>query len=66
EVDVVMEFRETDDDPGGPGPAWSGWSRIDGHEIEARAVQARAILLSSDPGFAPRVSALGLHADGVA
>ena len=65
EVDVVLEFRETDDDPGGPGPAWSGWSRIDGHEIEARAVQARAILRTADAAFAPRVSALGLHADGV-
>ncbi|MBW6495119.1 MAG: hypothetical protein K0B16_11305, partial [Burkholderiaceae bacterium] len=65
EVDVVMEFRETDDDPGGPGPAWSGWSRIDGHEIEARAVQARAILRTADAAFAPRVTALGLHADGV-
>jgi hypothetical protein len=64
EVDVVMEFRETDDDPGGT-PTWSGWSRIDGHEIEARAVQARAILRTADAAFAPRVSALGLHADGV-
>ena len=64
EVDVVMEFRETDDDPGSS-PAWSGWSRIDGHEIEARAVQARAILRTADAAFAPRVSALGLHADGV-
>ncbi len=65
EVDVVLEFRETDDDPAGPGPTWSGWSRIDGHEIEARAVQARALLTTADAAFAPRVSALGLHADGV-
>ncbi|PKP76079.1 MAG: hypothetical protein CVT81_16720 [Alphaproteobacteria bacterium HGW-Alphaproteobacteria-3] len=64
EVDVVMEFRETDDDPGGT-PTWSGWSRVDGHEIEARAVEARAILRTADAAFAPRVSALGLHADGV-
>jgi len=65
EVDVVMEFRETDDDPAGPGPTWSGWSRIDGHEIAARAVEARAILTTADAAFAPRVTALGLHADGV-
>ena len=66
EVDVVMEVRTTNGDPASASPGWSGWSRIDGHEIEARGVEARAILTSSDPGFAPRVSALGLHADGVA
>jgi len=65
EVDVVMEFRETDDDPAGVAPAWSGWSRVDAHEIEARAVQARARLFSRDAAFAPRVTELGLHADEV-
>jgi hypothetical protein len=41
--DVVVEMRETDDDPGGS-PTWSSWRRLDASEIEARAVQFRAVL----------------------
>lgn len=65
EIDVVVEARETDDDPLGT-PGWGPWGRIDAHEIEARAIEARAWLRTSDPAFTPVVSALRLHADEVA
>ncbi len=64
-VDVVVEIRHSDDDPGAS-PLWSDWARIDASEIAARAVQARAVLRSADPGWTPRVTQLRLHADEVA
>lgn len=65
ETDVVVEIRETDDDPSGT-PVWSAWGRVDNHEIEARAVEARAWLRTADRAFTPVVSRLRLHADEVA
>ncbi|WP_375698001.1 phage tail protein [Pseudophaeobacter sp. TrK17] len=65
EIDVVVEVRETDDDPLGT-PSWGPWGRVDNHEIEARAIEARAWLRTGDPAFTPVVSALRLHADEVA
>lgn len=65
EIDVVVEVRETDDDPLGA-PNWGPWGRVDNHEIEARAIEARAWLRTEDPAFTPVVSALRLHADEVA
>lgn len=65
EIDVVVEVRETDDDPLGM-PNWGPWGRVDNHEIEARAIEARAWLRTGDPAFTPVVSALRLHADEVA
>jgi hypothetical protein len=65
EIDVVVEVRETDDDPHGT-PNWGPWGRVDNHEIEARAIEARAWLRTGDPVFTPVVSALRLHADEVA
>ena len=65
EIDVVVELRETDDDPLGL-PNWGPWGRVDNHEIEARAIEARAWLRTGDPAFTPVVSALRLHADEVA
>ena len=65
EIDVVVEVRETDDDPLGT-PNWGPWGRVDNHEIEARAIEARAWLRTGDPAFTPVVSALRLHADEVA
>ena len=66
EIDVVLEVRETDDDPSGPTPVWGPWGRIDNSEIEARAVEARAWLRTGDPAFTPIVSELRLVADEVA
>jgi hypothetical protein len=66
EIDVVLEVRETDDDPSGPTPVWGPWGRIDNSEIEARAVEARAWLSTGDPAFTPIVSELRLVADEVA
>jgi hypothetical protein len=65
ETDVVVEVRETDDDPSGT-PVWSDWGRIDNHEIEARAIEARAWLRTVDAAFTPVVSVLRIHADEVA
>lgn len=64
EVDVLMEARETDDDPAGS-PTWGPWGRVDSHEIEARAIEARAWLRTTDTGFSPLVTKLRLHADEV-
>ena len=65
EIDVLFEVRETDDDPAGS-PAWGLWSRLDTHEIEARAVQARATLTTRDASYTPIVTQLRLYADEVA
>ncbi|PWG16141.1 phage tail protein [Salibaculum griseiflavum] len=65
ETDVVVEIRETDDDPASA-PVWSEWGRIDNHEIEARAIEARAWLRTADATYTPVVSRLRLHADEVA
>ena len=66
DIDVVLEVRETDDDPASPSPLWGPWGRIDNSEIEARAVEARAWLRTNDPTFTPIVSELRLIADEVA
>ena len=65
EIDVVLEVRETDDDPNGFDPLWGPWGRIDTSEIEARAVEARAWLRTKDPSFTPIVSELRLIAEEV-
>ena len=65
DIDVVLEIRETDDDPA-LSPVWGPWGRIDNSEIEARAVEARAWVRTSDPAFTPVVSELRLIADEVA
>jgi hypothetical protein len=66
DIDVVLEVRETDDDPAAAPPLWGPWGRIDNSEIEARAVEARAWLRTNDPAFTPIVSELRLIADEVA
>jgi hypothetical protein len=65
EIDVLFEIRETDDDPT-VSPTWGPWGRLDNHEIEARAVQARAFLTTKDASYTPIVSQLRLYADEVA
>ena len=64
EIDVLFEIRETDDDPA-VSPNWGPWGRLDNHEIEARAVQARAFLTTKDASYTPIVSQLRLYADEV-
>jgi hypothetical protein len=65
EVDCVVEFRQSDDPPLGS-PVFTEFSRVDNTEIEARLVQARAILTTSNPAFNAAVSKLRLYADEVA
>jgi hypothetical protein len=62
---VLFEVRETDDDPA-VSPVWGPWGRLDTHEIEARAVQARAWLTTKDASYTPIVTQLRLYADEVA
>ena len=64
EIDVLFEIRETDDNPGS-NPVWGPWGRLDAHEIEARAVQARAVLTTKDASYTPIVTQLRLYADEV-
>ena len=64
-TDVRVEVRLTDDDPAGL-PSWSAWARLDSSEISARAVQARAILSTSDTAYAPVVEELRVSAEEVA
>jgi hypothetical protein len=64
EVDVWVEVRLTNDNPA-VSPIWGEWARIDGAEVTARAVQARAVLRSEDPTFSPAISELRLIADAV-
>ncbi|MEI4263405.1 phage tail protein [Roseovarius sp. D0-M9] len=65
EIDVLFEIRETDDDPG-TSPSWGTWGRLDNHEVEARAIEARAYLTTKDASYTPIVSQLRLYADEVA
>lgn len=65
EIDVLFEIRETDDNPAS-NPVWGPWGRLDTHEIEARAVQARAVLTTRDASYTPIVTQLRLYADEVA
>ncbi len=64
EIDVLFEIRETDDDPAAS-PNWGPWGRLDTHELEARAVEARAHLTTKDASYTPIVSQLRLYADEV-
>ena len=64
EIDVLFEIRETDDDPSAS-PSWGPWGRLDTHEIEARAIEARAHLTTKDASYTPIVSELRLYADEV-
>ena len=64
ETDVIVEARFTDDDPSGT-PEWTGWQRVDSTEIEARALQARARLLSLSDDFNVLVSEMRVYADEV-
>ncbi|MDV7200180.1 phage tail protein [Roseovarius sp. 10] len=64
EVDAVIELRETDDDPN-DAPNWSPWGRIDSHEIEARAIEARARITTTDRAFTPAIFALQIRIDEV-
>jgi hypothetical protein len=65
ETDVVVEFRATLDNPAFS-PVWTDWRRVDSAEIQARAVQARARLISESPDFNVLVTQLRLIADEVA
>ena len=63
-VDAFIEARQTDDNPIGS-PVWSAWQRLDAAEFVCRAVQFRAHLRSTDPGFNIHVSGLRVIAEGV-
>lgn len=64
EVDVVVEIRTTQTDPAAS-PIWTAWSRVDSNEVQARGIEARAILSTVSASFKPSVSQLRLFADEV-
>ncbi|MDG4650123.1 phage tail protein [Roseibacterium sp. SDUM158017] len=65
EVDCFLEVRTTPDDPAGT-PAWGPWSRLDAAEVEARGIEARAQMTTTDGEYTPFVTQLRLYADEVA
>lgn len=62
--DVVIEVRETDDDPSGT-PTWSAWRRLVTADYIARAFEFRALLSVSDPAYNIQISQLGVAASEV-
>lgn len=60
--DVMIEMRETDDDPTGA-PTWSAWRRLDASEVEAWGVQFRAVLWTTAANTNIDVSMLEVRAD---
>lgn len=63
--DAWVEARATDDDPAGS-PAWGAWNRLDVSEFNARALQFRLRIVSTDPAYNVLVSALSAHVQEVA
>ncbi|KKK52486.1 hypothetical protein LCGC14_3104450 [marine sediment metagenome] len=62
--DIIVEVRETDDDPGGS-PTWSAWARLDQAEKNARGFDFRARLSTTDPAYNISVSELTINAEEV-
>lgn len=62
--DVVIEVRETDDNPAGT-PTWSAWRRLVTADYVARAFQFRAQLSVSDPAYNIQISQLRVAASEV-
>lgn len=65
ETDVIMEFSQTADDPASGGAVWSGWARVDAHELFARGIKGRARLRTTDPAYVPRVTLLKLQTETI-
>ncbi|MBF0340228.1 MAG: hypothetical protein HQL95_04615 [Magnetococcales bacterium] len=63
-ADAFVEASCTDDDPA-VAPIWSPWSRLEVHEVSARAVRFR-LQLVSDGFFNIAISAFSILSDGVA
>jgi hypothetical protein len=63
-IDVIVEARFTDDNPGGS-PTWTGWSRLDNNEVSFRGAQFRARLTSATPDFNLLIDELAVFADEV-
>ena len=59
--DAQVWYRQTDDDPDGANPAWSGWDRLDSAEAEARGFEFEVRLTSTDPAYNILVSTLEIN-----
>jgi len=64
-TDVIMEFSQTPDDPASGGALWSGWARVDAHEMSTRGIRGRARLTTTDAAYSPRVTLLKLQAEAL-
>lgn len=51
---VTLEYRKTDDDPGGT-PTWTDWTELEAGKLTFRGIQFRLLLTSYAPGITPRV-----------
>lgn len=65
EADARVEVRTTQTDPAGVSPTWTGWTRLDSGEFQARGFAFRARLESVDSSFNIRITALAAVAEGV-
>jgi hypothetical protein len=64
EIDVIVEARTTDDDPGGT-PTWGPWTRLDATEGAFWGAEFRARLISYSADYNPVVSELSIIVDEV-
>lgn len=62
QADAWVEFRQTDDNPGGS-PTWTSWMRLDTAEVEARGVQARVQMRSYDLAYNIEIATLQVKAE---
>ena len=63
QTNAHLEFRETDDDPGGAVPSWSDWRRLDADQAVARGFEFRLFLSRSQASESLRVTTLGAVID---
>lgn len=62
EVDVIVEFSITDDDPN-QSPTWSDWQVLNLANISFRSIKFRAILKSTNNMATPRLEELTIEID---
>jgi hypothetical protein len=61
-ADCAVFFRQTDDDPAGT-PTWTGWTKLDSAEVEARAFEFKATLTTDDAAYNIEVEELRVQID---
>lgn len=62
QVGAIVEFRFTEDDPGGS-PVWSSWQELVTGEVRARAFEFRLLLFTNELKLSPIVTFWGVTID---